>query len=135
VTTPDTSPDAIVQFEPAAPSESEPTLLVTPNSLSVEVMRTATWHIKGVPAGHFVTFRFDIERPLTGPFSSFSLSRGSGDCWRATGTDFLFDHPSSPLPSSIVYFVSLRDAEGNELATADPVIEPLGTPPTQPSEE
>jgi hypothetical protein len=127
--TPDTSPEAVIQYQPPVVQGLPPTLLVTPNPLSLEVGRTATWRIKGIPAGHFVTFRFDDVHPATGPFASLSLSRGVGDCWRANATDFLFDlAPLIPLPAQISYHVALRNAQGQVLVSHDPVIEPLGPP-------
>jgi hypothetical protein len=134
-TVPDMSPDATVQYEPPRDPESQPSLLVTPNPLSLEVMRTVNWHVKGIPAGQFVTFRFDDERPAKDTFLSFSMTRGVGDCWRATGTNFLFDIGSDPLPASISYHLTLRDSEGTKIISHDPVIEPLAIPPIPPTEE
>lgn len=121
-----TSPDALVRYE----AESDPHFLVEPFTLTLEWRRTAIWYIEDIPPGHFVTFRFNgFEDPMTGPFLSFSLSRGFGSSWLANGAGFLFDQDPLQLGPPISYRVTLRNSLGTVVAVKDPVIEPLGTPP------
>lgn len=122
----DTSPDALITYHPDDP-DPEKQLIVSPPSLRVQPGRTVIWYIKGIPLGHFVTFRFlNSPHPLTGPFSSFSVSRGFGNAWLANGADIRFPDEQHPL---ISYHVTVRDALGNLVAWDDPTIEPLGPPP------
>lgn len=126
--TEDTSPDATLHYDGQ-------TFLHEPPTLKVEVGRTALWYITGVPADHFVTFLFDgFEDAMVGPFSSFAISRGFGDAWVATGTDFTGQVPNTePVQIRIQYHVRLHRPDGTVLAGGDPVIEPPGWPPGSPT--
>lgn len=122
-----TSPDALVRYD-------EKGFHVTPNDLKLERERTAIWYIEGIPEGHFVTFRFKgfRDRPMRGPFLSFSLSRGFHGAWLANGAGFLSSHlhlMPGQLQKPISYQVRLRDSYGRVVDGHDPVIEPLESPP------
>jgi hypothetical protein len=118
----DTSPDATIQC-------NGETLIVTPDTLQVEIGRTAVWYITGLPPGYFVTFQFpNFPDTMVGPFSSFQMSRGFGNAQVATGTQF-----AGPADSHQQYLVSLRRPDGTVVDFRDPVIEPPpGWPPTAP---
>ncbi len=123
----DSSPDALIRYDAAAGS-----FQVTPSVLRLERDRTANWYITGIPLDHFVTFRFEdfLASPSETAFHSFSLSRGFHDAWVANGAGFLSDPLDSDLiPTRVNYRVTLRDASGTVVATHDPVIEPLESPP------
>jgi plastocyanin len=118
----DTSPDATVHYDP-----EQNLVAVHPPVLHLQPGRTAIWYITGVPLGHFVTFHFDgFPKPMTGPFLSFSMSRGFNRSWLANGADF-----SGALAgqSQVMYHVRVRNAQGIVVGSGDPVIDPLGSPP------
>lgn len=115
----DTSPEATIRCDATG-------LHVDPPRLRVDDGQTALWYITGLPAGHFVTFRFDVstgEDPLTGPFDSFQMSRGISAGQVATGSKFNGS-------SAITYRVRLHRPDGSIRHEHDPVIEPPpGWPP------
>jgi hypothetical protein len=108
-----------------------PTIKVAPENLRAGGLQTIVWLIEDVPTDFFVTFRFeDFSDPLTGPFSSFLLSRSYGTTRLAVGTGFDAGlRIQGNLEGSIRYFVEVRDPQGTVVAFHDPVIEPLGSPP------
>jgi hypothetical protein len=76
-----------------------------------------------------VTFHFDnFPDPMTGPFQSFSISRGFDGFPIAIGAGFASSLTSQQL-NPFPYHVRVRNSLGTVIATDDPVIEPLGTPP------
>lgn len=118
----DTSPDATILCH-------NNQITVAPSPLKVEIGRPALWYITGVPAGHFVSFRFEhFDDVMVGPFSSFQFSRGIGDSYLAIGTNYHGPQEGSQN-APVTYQVSLRRPDGTILDTDDPVIEPPGSPP------
>jgi hypothetical protein len=121
----DTSPDATVTYHPEAPPHER--IHVNPLNLSLETGQTAIWYIlpENMPTGAFVTFHFDdFPEPMTGPFQSFSMSRGFAGAWLANGVTF-----SPGARTTVQYHVRLRAADGTVIDGGDPVIDVLGGPP------
>lgn len=123
----DTSPHAVVIYDPVGKA-----LGVTPGTLGVQFDQTATWHIEGVPADHFVTFQFpNFSDQLAGPFSVFSLERNvipGSPVLLASGELYQPGNAQSP----ITYLIQVRDASGTVIASDDPLIATLGDPPPSP---
>lgn len=122
----DTSPRATVFFDPNI-EPSNQRVVVTPSTLSVEQGQTAIWHIypENILPGHFVTVHFEgfPERPMIGPFQSFSMSPGVG------GLVARGEGLSTGSTNQIAYRVRVRAADGTIVGSGDPVIEPLESPP------
>ena len=119
----DTSPEARIVYTPG----ENPKITVTPSSLTVKQGRAAAWRIEGLPLDLFVTFHFDnFPSPMTGPFQSFSISRGFDGFPIAIGAGFASS--LSLLPASFPYHVRVRNSLGTVIAVDDPVIG-LGTQP------
>lgn len=118
-TTVDTSPDATIHYDGTD-------LHIEPFQLKVDVGRPALWYITGLPAGHFITFRFShFHDVMVGPFSSFQVSRGLGTARVATGSNFAGHSPEPGHENEpIHYHVRLRRPDGTVLVGKDPVIEP-----------
>ena len=108
--------------------EDSPPLQVSPSPLNLGSLQRATWLIEGLPEEAFITFHFDgFPDPLTGPFTTFLLSQAFGTTRLAVGTGL--DIPPETQGNPVPYFVEVRDPLGAVIASDDPVIEPLGTPP------
>lgn len=126
----DTSPDARILYIPNPINPENPTVKVTPPNLTVEQGKSAAWRIEELPPDLFVTFHFDnFLSPMTGPFQSFSISRGFDGVPIAIGAGFATSLESSQLPPQFLYHVRVRNSLGTVIAGDDPVIEPLGDPP------
>jgi hypothetical protein len=108
-----------------------PAVQVKPHILRMQGRDTAIWLVEGLREDFFLTFRFDdFPDSMTGPFRSFSLSRAFGTTRLAIGTNFDGDLRTQGEPlAQITYFVEARDSQGVVIASHDPVIEPLGSPP------
>lgn len=122
-TLPDTTPHALVTFNP----EADPAVSVTPTTLQLGQGQTAIWHVcsQNMPADHFVTFLFDgfLAQPMLGPFNSLSWNPAIDGAMVARATSF-------SASRSISYAVQVRNGEGAVVAqSTDPVIDPLGSPP------
>lgn len=122
----DTSPRATVFFNPSIEDLNQ-RVIVTPNDLAVGQGQTAIWHIypENILPGHFVTVHFDgfPEKPMLGPFQSFSMSPGFG-ALVARGENL-----ATESASQITYHVRVRNSNGTIVGSGDPVIEPLDSPP------
>jgi hypothetical protein len=109
-----------------------PVVMVGPARFRPGSLKTLIWLIENVPEDFFVTFHFyQFADSMTGPFSTFSISRAFGTTRLAVGTDFgAGSRTTGSSEDNIPYFVEVRDSQGVVVASShDPVIEPLGTPP------
>lgn len=124
---PNTSPDVLVE---CVEIDGQFSLVVEPlDHLMLYTGDTATWHVLGIPEGHFVTIVFyETSDPRTGPFATFSQGRalaGAGtDQFLAIGARFSWHEPELP------YTIELRDGDGNLVDVKDPRIDNIGDPPT-----
>jgi len=137
----DTSPVAFVQYT----AHSADPIRVTPDSLRLNAGDTATWVIRGLEEGMFVTFNFTnaadtaddtASANRTGPFSSFFAMADGGSSEervvRAHATGFMTgagsDTPPDPIPAQFRYWIHVWNSDGTPAGKHDPVIDNLGPP-------
>lgn len=126
----DTSPQIIVQIDS---STRQPT--AQQQNLSLNIGDTATWHIFGLPADHFVTLFFPghPDEPLLGPFRAAFWTRAvTGDDMNeirgsASGFGLRLNQPLA-TGAQITYNIQVRSADGAVVGSDDPVIDNLGEP-------
>lgn len=123
---PNTSPNVRVR---CVQHDGRYTLEVEPLDLYLYTGDAATWHILGIPDGHFVTVVFyGTADPWEGPFTTFSQSKalaGAGpDQFLAVGSAF------SGIAPELTYRIELRDEDGRLVDSKDPKIDNMGEPPT-----
>ena len=118
----------IIATPDAPPPEGQPqrfTLSFDPPDLLLNQGDVSLVKVSGLPKDHLVGVWFPFDRSETGPFPTSFVTRenGTGDI-RLFGAQF-----DSAAVRKIPYCVRVWNADGTLVASPDPSVDGLGTPP------
>jgi hypothetical protein len=133
-----TAPEITVEYKKEEDAEGrivKQWLEVRPDPVGLNTGDTATWHFENLPENAFACFQFtppaELQLPVSGPFLAFNACVGEGTVTvEASGMGFIeaLSEEERLKYRQFVYYIQLRNWDGQLLASHEPIIDNLGPP-------